>query len=100
AVGIRSEPVAVRAHQRLAQVGNRRQVGFADQQLVRARTPVVPDGRGFTAPDELRSAQAEALPATPRVFAGPAVARAVPAFHRQHAEPVADAHAVDIDGFG
>src|SRR5690606_8900671 len=75
-------------------------VGFADQQLVRARTPVVPDGRGFTAPDELRSAQAEALPAAPRVFAGPAVARAVPAFHRQHAEPVADAHTVDIDWLG
>ena len=55
------------------------------------------DGDRLAAPDQLRAADAEALPAAARQVARLAVERAVPALHRQDAEPVADADAVELE---
>ena len=64
------------------------------QQLMRIGAAVVADRDRFPAPHQLRAADAEIAPAPARQIARLAVARAVPPFHRQDAEAVADAHAV------
>src|SRR5207237_4300570 len=46
---------------------------------------------------QLRAADAEVAPSPPRQLARLALARAVPSFHRQNAEPVADAHAANVE---
>ena len=87
-----AEPgAAVTREQVLAQlheVGLRRRT---EAQLVRVGAAVVAHGDRLAAPDQLRAALAEALPAAPRQVGRAAVGRAVPAFHRQDAEAVAGA---------
>ena len=51
------------AHQVLTQVGNGREVGIVDHQLVRIGAAVVPHGKRFSAPDELGTAMAKPFPA-------------------------------------
>jgi hypothetical protein len=97
AVRVRSEALAMRGDELLAQGGNRADGARRDQQLMRIRAAVVADGDGFPAPHQLRAARPEVTPAPMREVARLAVARAVPPFHRQDAEPVADANAVHID---
>jgi hypothetical protein len=92
-VRVRAEAFAVRRDEQLAQRGERRLGAIGQHQLIGIRTAVVTDGDGLTAPDEFRAARAEPLPAPPREVARLAVDGAVPAFHRQHAETIADAHA-------
>ena len=72
-------------------------VSARHHQLMRIRAAVVTHGDRLAAPDQLRAADAEIPPAPARQIARLALARAVPAFHRQDAEPVADANAVDLD---
>ncbi len=81
----------------------RGQVGHGlriDEQLVRICPAVVAHGHGFAAPDQLGAADPESAPAAPRQLAWPAVERAVPAFHRQDGEAIADAPAVDLQRLG
>ena len=96
-VGVAAELLAVCGNQRVAQVGNRLVVRLGQQQLVRVGAAVVPHRHGFPAPEQLRAAQAEVAPAADGELRWPSVGRAVPAFHRQHAEAVADAHAVQLE---
>src|SRR5262249_9737843 len=65
-----------------------------EQELMGIGTSVVADSNGFPTPNELGPAGAEALPAPPCQLAGPAVARAVPALHRQDGEAIADGDTV------
>ena len=97
-IGIGSEPIAMRRHKRDAQVRDRALGGAGQEQLVRVRAAVLPDGDGFTAPDQFGAACPEMPPAPDRQIARLTVRGPVPAFHRQDAEPVADADAVDLDG--
>ena len=55
------------------------------------------DRDGFASPHQLRAADAEVPPSSSRQVGRFAVLRAVPPFHRQDAEAVADAHAVDLN---
>ena len=64
---------------------------------MRVGAAVMTDGHGLAAPNQLGAAPAEVLPAPDRQVARLAVGRAVPALHRQHAEPVADTHAIDLE---
>ena len=57
----------------------------------------MPDGDRFSTPDQLRSADSEVAPAPAREIGRLAARRSVPAFHRQDAEAIADADAVDVD---
>src|SRR6201988_92708 len=91
AVGVRAEPGAMRGHELVAQRGQRWLGLFRDEQLIRIGTAVVADSDGFAAPNQLGAARTEALPAAARQLARLARGRAVPAFHWQHAEAVADA---------
>ena len=100
AIGLRAEALAVRSHQFLAQRRQGRLRGRCDQQLIRIGTAVVPDRHGLAAPNQLGAAPPEVPPAPARQFARLAARRAVPALHRQDAEPVADRDAVDGDGLG
>ena len=72
-------------------------VRLGQQQLVRIGAAVVPHRDRFPTPDQLGAAQAEVAPAADGELRRPPVGRAVPAFHRQHAEPVADANAVQLE---
>src|SRR5262249_52336457 len=51
---------------------------------------IVADRDGLAAPDQLGPTGAESRPAANGQFAGPAVRRAVPAFHGKNAKAVAD----------
>ena len=55
------------------------------------------DRDGFASPDQLRAADAEVPPSSARQVGRLAVLRAVPPFHRQDAEAIADAHAIDLN---
>ena len=70
---------------------------LADDQLVGVGAAVLADGDGFAAPDQLGAAQAEVVPAPSGQLAGPAVERAVPAFHRQDAPAIAGAQAARLE---
>jgi hypothetical protein len=97
AVGVRAEPFPVCPDELVAQRRDGCLIGRRKQQLVRARAAIVAHSNGLAAPDELCATAAEALPAAPRVLGRRAFTGSVPALHRQHAEPVADARAVNVD---
>jgi hypothetical protein len=97
AVRVRAEGLAVRGHERFAQRREIRLRRVGDDELVRIRAAVELDGDRLAAPDQFRAAQPEPLPAPPRQVARPPVARAVPALHREDAEPVARARAVQLE---
>ena len=93
-----AESIAMRRDQLLAQPRDRRQRARRQQQLMRIGAAVMADRHGLAAPDQLRAALAEILPAAGRQVARFAVGRAVPAFHRQHAEAIADADIAQLKG--
>jgi len=66
------------------------QVGLVDQELIGVGPPVVADGHGLAAPDQLGAAPAEVPPSLAGQAGGAAILGAVPALHRQDREPVAD----------
>src|SRR5262249_5421756 len=97
AVGVGAERLAVRGDERVAQRRQRGDVRLRDQQLARVGAAVELHGDRFAAPDQLGAALAEMLPAPPRQIARVSVGGTVPAFHRQDAEPVAGAEAVELE---
>ena len=84
---------AVRAGRRIAPT-----VSLVDHQLVGIGAAIVADGDRFAAPDQLCAAAAEVLPAPPHQIGRLTIAAAVPAFHRQDAEAVAERFAVNPVG--
>src|SRR5215831_8783825 len=83
-------------HERFSQVFNIAYRVAVNQELIGIRAAVLAHRNGFPSPDEFCSACAEVAPSADRQFAGPAVRRAVPAFHRLNRETVADVGAVYI----
>src|SRR5690348_5320976 len=79
----------VLGEQRFAQTGEIRKRLLVEKKLMRIGASVMTHGDGLAAPDELRSAGAEVPPAPACQIAGPAVARAVPALHRQDGKAIA-----------
>src|SRR6185437_1786082 len=67
---------------------------FLHQQLIGIGSTVGADGDGLAAPNEFRSTRSETLPASSCQLGRPTVARAVPAFHRQNGEAIADRHTI------
>ena len=84
------------AHQVLTQVGNGREVGIVDHQLVRIGAAVMPDGERFSAPDELGPAMAKPFPAPACQVGGLPQFGTVPTFHGQDGEAIAYAPSRDI----
>ena len=74
---------------------DRAQVPLGDEQLLGIIPPVLADGDGLAAPDQLGARSAEAEPPPESQLGGRAVGIAVPALHRQDREPVADRPAID-----
>ena len=75
-------------------------VSGGQHQLMRVGAAIVAHGDSLAAPDQLRAAPAEVLPAAGREIGRLAVGRAVPPFHRQHAEAVADPHVTNLEWVG
>ena len=73
-----------------------RDVVIDHAELIRVGAAIALHGEGFPAPDQLRAALAEMLPATKRVLAGRAVGVSVPSFHRMDAPAVADDETTDV----
>ena len=101
-IGVRTgaEPLDVGRDQLLAQPRDGRKGSGGQHQLVRVGASIVANGDRLAAPDQLRAALAEVLPAADREIGRLAAGRAVPPFHRQHAEAVADAHVTDLEWVG
>ncbi len=97
AVGVGAEAFAVRGDERLAQPRDPRLRARRHHQLVGIRAAVVLHGDRFAAPNQLRAADPEAFPSTARQIARLPIGRPVPSFHRQDAEPVADADPVELE---
>src|SRR6476646_10658424 len=97
AVGVRPETLAMRRNQLVTQRRDPLLRGVREQQLVGVRTAVVANGHRFSAPDELRAARPEVPPSSARQFGWIAVARAVPALHRQNRKPISQANAIAFD---
>ena len=79
----------------------RDEVGFgvrAERELVRVGAAVVPHGERLAAPDQRGAAAAEAAPAPAGQIGRPPIGGAVPALHRQDAEPVARRQAAGLGG--
>jgi len=83
-----SEAMGMGADEGLAQADEIRQVPPVQAELVRVGASVRPHRHRFTAPDQLRAARAEPLPAAEGQLRGTAVGSAVPAFHRLDAPAV------------
>src|SRR5579875_1079830 len=80
--------------QHFAEVGEIGECVIAQKQLMGIGPAVGANGDSLAAPDELGPAGTEMPPAPPRQLAGPTVARAVPALHRQDGEAIANPNAV------
>ena len=98
AVGVRSEALAMRGDELFPQPGDGALRVRRHQQLMRVGAAVVPHRHRLAAPDQLGAADPEMTPAARGQLARTAVDGAVPAFHRQDAEAIADADAADVDG--
>src|SRR6476620_5129078 len=74
-------------------------IGIAvdDANLIGIGAAILAHRERFPAPDQLRPALPEMLPASNRVLARLATRRPIPSFHRMDAPAVADAKSVDID---
>jgi hypothetical protein len=68
--------------------------------LIGIRAAFLTHGDGFPAPNQFGATLTEVAPAAPGQIARPAVGRAVPAFHRQDGEAIADAHAAGLERRG
>src|SRR5436190_737366 len=86
----------MRGHEMLTQSGDRAHRARRHHQLIRIRTTVMAYGDRLAAPHELRAARSEMTPPPAREVARLAVSCAVPPFHRQNAETVANAHTVHV----
>src|ERR1051326_8867032 len=70
---------------------------FVDCELVRVRATVVANSDGLTTPDEFCAAEAEMFPSSKRQLSGPAIACAVPSFHRLNCKPISQVNAAPLD---
>src|SRR5579863_6154584 len=85
-------------HERRAQRADGRLGAVSQEKLIGIGAAVVPDGDRFAAPNQLGAALAEAPPAAKREFTRLAGRRAVPAFHREDTEPIADDASFAVQG--
>ena len=97
AIRVRPKSLAMRRHQRLAQARDRRLRRRRQHQLMRIGAAVLADRDGFASPHQFCAADAEIPPSASCQVGRFAILRAVPPFHRQNAEAVAHAHAVDLN---
>ena len=97
AIGVRIRSVAVSRNQLVTKAGDGRLRRGRQHQLIRIGAAVVANGNGFATPHQLRAADAEVPPSPAGQLARLAARRAVPAFHRQDAEAVADANTVNLN---
>src|SRR5262249_11106137 len=95
-----SEALMMFSDEHFAQVGEVGEGVVAEEQLIGISPAIGADRDSLAAPDELGSARPEALPAAARQLARSAVARAVPALHRQDGETIADGRAVHFARLG
>ena len=93
---VRAKPFAVRADELVAQRTDRPLRALVEHQLIGIGPAVVAHGNRLAAPHQLGAALSEVAPAAAREIAGLAIRGAVPPFHRQDAEAVADDRAVDL----
>ena len=85
----RAELHRMRGNEVLAERGEVGERPWLDHELIRIGAAVGPNGDSFAAPNHLRAALSEPLPAAPRELARVPVDSAVPALHRQYREAVA-----------
>ena len=71
-----------------------------NEKLIRVGATVVPDGYGFSTPDELRAASAKVLPSTNGQLGRSAIGSSIPAFHRMDREAIAYLDSVKGQRFG
>jgi hypothetical protein len=94
---VRSRGLTVLLNEYFSQAGQTCQRVRTRRELIRVCAPFVAHRNRFATPDQFGPAATESLPASKRMFAGLAVARSVPPFHRLHGETIANLNAVAND---